>query len=379
MLGDLGADVIKVERPGVGDEARGYGPALGGKSEGAMFVSANRNKRSVAIDLSLPAGQALVRDLIARSDVLIENYKAGTLAAYGLDHEAVALLNPQLVYCSITGFGQQGPYAQRPGYDTLFQAQSGMMSLTGMPDGAADGGPLRVGFAMVDVMVAHQAVIAIQAALIERSRSGQGQTIDMALLDGAIAALSHVAQGWLFDGRQPPRLGNGAGAGAGPAEVLQCSDGPVYVTAPSDALFRRLSAAIGRAELASDARFLTSRLRAAAREELRHILTSWTQTRPRDVVVETLVAAGVPAGPVNDLGQALSDPHALAHQVTVPAPHPHDPAMKLLASPLHLARTPPRVTLPPPLLGQHTDEVLQHVLGIDAQTVAALRREGVVA
>jgi len=382
-LGDLGAEVIKIERPGSGDEARNYGPALRNTAgevtgEGAMFVSANRNKRSVAIDLASASGQRLLRELAACSDVLVENFKAGTLAAYGLDYASLAAVNPRLVYCSITGYGQSGPYAERPGYDTLFQAQSGMMSLTGLPEEQSGGGPLRVGFALADMFAAHQAAIAIQAALLERVRSGRGQHIDLSLLDGATAVLSHVAQGYLLDGKLPKRMGNGSGA-TGPAEVLECRDGQIYVTAPSNSLFARLAAAIGQPALARQARFATPRLRAEARPDLLDVLLAFTRPRSRQEVVDVLVAAGVPAGFVNDLRQALDDPHASHRGATVTLPHALNPGLQVLASPLRLARTPPQHALPPPVLGQHTDEVLGDVLGMSAAALASLRAEGAIA
>jgi crotonobetainyl-CoA:carnitine CoA-transferase CaiB-like acyl-CoA transferase len=316
--------------------------------------------------------------MAGRADVLIENYKAGTLAGYGLGPADLSAIHPRLVYCSLTGYGQTGPLAERPGYDTLFQAQSGMMSLTGLPDGSPDGGPLRVGFALVDVMAAHQAVMAIQAALWERERSGLGQHIDLALLDCAMAALSHVAQGHLLGSPQPPRMGNGA-VGAGPSEVLRCRDGRIYVTAPSNALFGRLCTAIGRPELVDIPRFATPRLRAEARAELLAILDDYCATRERAEVCERLAAAGVPAGMVNDLAQAFADPQAAHRQAVVGVPHALHDDLQLLASPLRLARTPPRHALPPPLLGQHTDELLAEWLALDGGQIARLRSDGIVA
>jgi crotonobetainyl-CoA:carnitine CoA-transferase CaiB-like acyl-CoA transferase len=384
MLGDFGADVIKVERPGDGDESRTYGPAklktTDGKKteEGAMYLSANRNKRSIAVDISKPAGQDIVRRLASRADVLFENYKTGTLAQYGLDYPTLRKLNPRLVYCSVTGYGQTGPYARRPGYDVIFQAQSGMLSCNGIPDGEPGAGSVRTGFAVSDMIAGYHALAAVQAALLERELvSGEGQYIDISLLDCAIASMSHAAQNYLISGQLPMRQGLGSQTAA-PAGMFECADGAIYVLAPSNTQFAAVCKLIGRPELINEPRFASTGLRGEARVELNAILNDAFRTKTRKQVTEELVAAGIPCTDLNNLGEALNDPQVQHRGMTVEMRHAINDHLTLLANPIRFSRTPVRYDHAPPLVGQHTDAILREELGMDAQAIAQLRTDGVI-
>ncbi len=377
VLADLGAEVIKVERPGTGDETRGWGPpwldgAEGDPRESAYFASTNRGKRSVTIDLSRSEGQALVRRLAARADVLLENQKVGALARRGLGYEDLAVVNPRLVYCSISGFGQTGPYRDRPGYDFLVQAMGGLMSVTG----EADGPPLKVGVALTDLLTGMYAAIAVLAALAERERSGEGQHVDLALLDVQVAALANQAESFLVTGRAPGRLGN-AHPSIVPYQAFRTSDGHVVVAVGNDAQFARLAEVVGRPELARDPRFATNAGRVEHRGELVALLEAALAARPTGAWVGALDAADVPAGPINDLAQVFDDPQVRHRGLRVDVPRAGGGSVPVVASPMRLSGTPVRHG-PPPRLGEHTREVLVEVLGLDEAEVEALRSAGVI-
>jgi crotonobetainyl-CoA:carnitine CoA-transferase CaiB-like acyl-CoA transferase len=377
VLADLGAEVIKVERPGSGDETRGWGPpwlGAGGAAarESAYFASANRGKRSVTIDLSRAEGQALVRRLAARADVLFENHKVGALARRGLGWEDLAALNPRLVYCSISGFGQGGPYRDRPGYDFLVQAMGGLMSVTGEPDGA----PTKVGVAMTDILTGMYAATAALAALAERERSGRGQHVDLALLDVQVAALANQAESFLVTGRAPGRLGN-AHPSIVPYQAFRTRDGHVVVAVGNDAQFARLAEVLGRPDLAADARFSTNAARVAHRDALVAVLAPLLAAQETEAWVRALDAADVPAGPINDLAQVFEDPQVRHRGLRVEVPRDGGEPVPVVASPIRLSRTPVEHR-PPPRLGEHTREVLMEVLGMGEEEVEAFRRAGVI-
>lgn len=377
VLADLGAEVIKVERPGAGDETRGWGPPWVGPGgaaarESAYFASANRGKRSVTIDLSRPEGQALVRRLAARADVLFENHKAGALARRGLGWEELAALNPRLVYCSISGFGQSGPYRDRPGYDFLVQAMGGLMSVTGEPDGP----PTKVGVAVTDLLTGMYAATAVLAALAERERSGLGQHVDLALLDVQVAALANQAESFLVTGRAPGRLGN-AHPSIVPYQAFTTRDGHVVVAVGNDAQFARLAEAMGRRDLAADPRFSTNAARVAHREALVAAMAPLLAARDTEAWVRALDAADVPAGPINDLAQVFEDPQVRHRGLRVEVPRADGAPVPVVASPIRLSRTPVEHR-PPPRLGEHTREVLVEVLGMEEEEVEALGRAGVI-
>jgi len=382
VLADLGADVIKVERPGEGDDTRRWGPPWLRDAEGrdtgesAYFLSANRGKRSVTIDLSRPEGQALVRRLAARADVLLENYRVGGLARPGLGYADLAAVNPRLVYCSITGFGQDGPSAQRAGYDFLLQAMGGLMSVTGAPDGAPGGGPMKVGVAVTDVLTGLYAATAVLAALAQRERTGLGQHVDLALLDVQVAMLANQAQACLTTGRPPGRLGN-AHPSIVPYQAFAAADGHLVVACGNDGQFARLCGALGLGGLAQDPRFATNAARVEHREALLEVLAPALAARPAAASIAALEAAGVPCGPINDLSQVFADPQVRHRAMRQEVDHPLAGRTALVGSPLKLSGSPPVPPRPPPLLGQHTDEVLGE-LGLDGAEVASLREAGVI-
>jgi crotonobetainyl-CoA:carnitine CoA-transferase CaiB-like acyl-CoA transferase len=382
VLADLGAEVIKVERPDGGDETRAWGPPWLGDVDGAAtgdsayFASTNRWKRSVTIDLRRPEGQAIVRRLAARADVLLENHKAGALARLGLGYEELSRDHEGLVYCSISGFGQDGPYRSRPGYDFLIQGMGGLMSVTGLPDGEPGGGPVKVGVAVTDLLTGMYAATAILAALAHRDRSGKGQHVDLALLDVQVAMLANQAQAYLVTGRPPRRLGN-AHPSIVPYQAFPTRDGHVVLAVGNDGQFARFCEVAGRPELAADARFATNALRVEHRAALVGIVAPILASRPTGEWVEALEAAGVPCGPINDLAQVFEDPQVRHRGLRVVVEHPRHGSVPLVASPIRLSRTPPRHERPP-ALGEHTREVLVDVLGMDEAEVASLRRSGVI-
>ncbi len=362
MLADLGADVVKVERPGAGDDTRAWGPPYlrdaDGRdtSEAAYFLSANRNKRSITIDFTQPEGQQRVRELVQRADVLIENFKVGGLAVYGLDYQSLQALNPRLIYCSVTGFGQQGPYAKRAGYDFMIQAMGGLMSITGKADGEDGAGPVKVGVALTDILTGLYASNAILAALAERERSGQGQYIDLALLDVQIACLGNQALNYLTTGVPPRRLGN-AHPNIVPYQDFPTADGDFILTVGNDGQFRKFCEVAGHPEWATDPRFVSNAARVANRAELIPLIRQVTVFRTTAEWIAALEQAGVPCGPINDLAQVFADPQVQARGTRIRMAHPLAGEVDLVANPIRLSRTPVDYRRPPPLLGEHNSEV----------------------
>jgi crotonobetainyl-CoA:carnitine CoA-transferase CaiB-like acyl-CoA transferase len=389
ILADLGADVIKVERPGAGDDTRHWGPPFLQDEQGhdteqaAYFTCANRNKRGITVDMAKPEGQALIRQLAAQSDVLVENFKVGGLAHYGLDYESLKVINPRLIYCSITGFGQDGPYAERAGYDLMIQAMSGMMSITGRPDEVPGGGPQRVGVALTDLFTGVYAATAILAAVEVRHRTGQGQHIDMSLLDVGMAILANQAGGFLNTGKVPVRQGN-SHPSLVPYQDFPTKDGAMLLAIGNDGQFTRFCEAAGRPEWSADPRYSGNTQRVMHRDTLVPLLTEVTRTRTTAEWIALLEHRAVPCGPINDVGQAFEDAQVKARQLVVMqarepglAAQDHITSIASVASPLRLMDTPPVLHRAPPALGQHTDEVLTE-LGLDAAQRAALRQAGVI-
>ncbi len=372
LLADYGADVIKVEEPGSGDGTRGWGPPWVGE-ESAYFLAANRNKRSLTVDLKAPAGRQLVCDLAARADVVIENFKVGGAAKLGLDYATLAAINPRLVYCSITGYGQTGPYRERAGYDFIIQAQGGIMSITGPEEGE----PYKVGVAIADITAGLFATTAILAALHERERSGRGQYIDVALLDAQVAWLANVAHNYLATGEPPARYGN-AHPSIVPYETFATADGRIAVGIGTDGQYRKFCIAAGRPGLAEDERFRTNAGRVEQRAHLIPLLQAVFQTRPSDAWLELLAALGVPAGPINDVAAALEDPHVQARGMVQRVEHATEGSIQVLGPVAKFSRTPATVRSAPPPLGHHTDEVLRDVLGYDAAQIAELRAAKII-
>ncbi|MBV1813829.1 CaiB/BaiF CoA transferase family protein [Pseudomonas viridiflava] len=383
ILADLGADVIKVERPVCGDDTRSWGPpflkdeAGQNTTEAAYYLSANRNKQSVTIDFTRPEGQRLVRKLVAKSDIVIENFKVGGLAAYGLDYASLKAVNPKLIYCSITGFGQTGPYAKRAGYDFMIQGLGGLMSLTGRPDGDEGGGPVKVGVALTDILTGLYSTTAILAALAHRDQSGVGQYIDMALLDVQVACLANQAMNYLTTGVAPKRLGN-AHPNIVPYQDFPTADGDFILTVGNDSQFRKFAEVAGQSQWATDPRFLTNKLRVANRGELIPLIRQATVFKTTAQWVDELEAAGVPCGPVNDLAQVFDDPQVLARGLAIELPHALGGRVAQVASPIRLSETPVEYRRAPPLLGEHTAQVLQALLGMSGDEVAALKEAGVL-
>ena len=372
VLADYGADVIKVEEPGSGDGTRGWGPPWVG-DESAYFLAANRNKRSLTVDLKSAAGRALVCDLAARADVVIENFKVGGAAKLGLDYATLAAINPRLLYCSITGYGQSGPYRDRAGYDFIIQAQGGIMSVTGPEEGE----PTKVGVAIADITAGLFAATAILAALHERERSGRGQFVDVALLDAQIAWLANVAHNYLATGEPPARYGN-AHPSIVPYETFPTADGRIAVGIGTDGQYRKFCAAAGRPDLAEDERFRTNTGRVEHRHVLVPLLQELFQTRPSAEWLGMLAALGVPAGPINDVAAALEDPHVQARGMVQRVEHATEGSIQVLGPVAKFSRTPATVRSAPPPLGHHTDEVLRDVLGYDATQIAELRAAKII-
>ena len=383
ILADLGAEVIKVERPGNGDDTRAWGPpflkdAYGQSTgEAAYYLSANRNKQSVTIDFTKPEGQRLVRELAAKSDILIENFKVGGLQAYGLDYASLKEVNPELIYCSITGFGQTGPYAKRAGYDFMIQGLGGLMSLTGRPEGESGAGPVKVGVALTDILTGLYSTVAILAALAHRQHDGGGQHIDMALLDVQVACLANQAMNYLTTGESPQRLGN-SHPNIVPYQDFPTADGDFILTVGNDNQFRKFAEVAGRIEWVDDPRFLTNKLRVANRAALIPLIRQATVFKTTAQWVSQLEAAGVPCGPINDLSQVFADPQVLARGLAIELPHVLAGLVPQVASPIRLSETPVEYRNAPPLLGEHTQEVLQRVLGLTAGGLDALRVTRVV-
>jgi crotonobetainyl-CoA:carnitine CoA-transferase CaiB-like acyl-CoA transferase len=378
-LADLGAEVIKVERPGLGDDSRAFGPPWVKDAEGrdtrdsAYFTSANRGKKSITLNIAAPAGQAVARELARASDVLIENYKYGDLARYGLGYEDLRALNPRLVYCSLTGFGHTGPYRERPGYDFMIQGMGGMMSVTGEPDGA----PQRAGVPVADIITGMYASIAICAALARRAESGQGQHLDLALLDSQIALLAYQNTNYFATGKPPGRIGN-LHPNIVPYQPFRTSDGEVIIACGNDNLYRKFCAAAGCSALADDPRFATNGRRVENRAELTRLLSEVFRLRSTREWLALLDAAGVPNGPINDVAQVFAEPQVQARGVRIELEHAAGAALPMVASPMRFSETPLEYRRAPPLLGQHTDEVLRGLLGKSEAQIAALRAEQVI-
>jgi crotonobetainyl-CoA:carnitine CoA-transferase CaiB-like acyl-CoA transferase len=374
MLGDFGADVVKIERPGAGDDTRAWGPPWlqdeDGRdtSDAAYFLCANRNKRSLAIDIASPDGQSLVRRLAAKADVLVENFKVGGLQAYGLDYHSLKTSNPRLIHCSVTGFGQDGPYAARPGYDFLVQGMGGLMSLTGRPDGSPGDGPLKVGVALTDVMTGLYAVTAILAALAYRERTGEGQHIDLALLDVQVAALANQASNYLVGGREPRRMGN-EHPNIVPYQDFRTADGFMILTVGNDGQFTNMCRVLGRPEWAADERFATNAQRVRHRTHLVEMIGMETRARTTSAWITLMEEAGVPCGPINTIDKVFANPQVLARRMRIQMPHPAAGSVPLVANPVRFSASPVDYRRSPPRLGEHSAEVLQEWLGMPKDKV----------
>ena len=385
-LADLGADVIKIERPmknGVGgDDTRGWGPPFlkdrdgHDTAEAAYYLGTNRNKRSITVDIAVPEGQALIRRLAGQCDVFIENFKVGDMARYGLDAESLRALHPRLVYCSVTGFGQTGPYRERAGYDYAIQGMGGLMSVTGERDDLPGGGPQKVGVAVADLFTGMYATVAILAALRHRDATGEGQAIDMALLDTQVAMLANLGANYLATGVAPGRIGN-AHQNIVPYQVFETADGHLILAVGNDGQFAKFCDVAGRPDLAQDPRFIKNADRVRHRATLVPLLTDILKSRKKYDWLPALEAAKVPCGAINNLAEVFADPHVQARGMTVPMTHPLTDALQLVASPMKLSATPVQYRRPPPLLGEHTDEVLRE-LGWQAAELAALRKTGAI-
>ncbi|MYZ43830.1 CaiB/BaiF CoA transferase family protein [Schauerella aestuarii] len=374
-LADLGADVIKVEKPGSGDDTRGWGPpylkddAGQDTSEAAYYLSTNRNKRSIEVDIATAEGADLIRELARKSDVLVENYKVGGLKKYGLDYDALKAINPALIYCSVTGFGHDGPYRERPGYDFMIQGMAGLMSITGERDDLPGGGPQKAGVAVTDIVTGMYASVAILGALAERHRSGLGQHLDIALLDCHVAMLANQNSNFFNSGVAPKRAGN-AHQNVVPYQVFAASDGHLIVAVGNDSQFRAFCAIIGAVELGTDARYATNKQRVINRVALIERLTAIMASGKRDAWLQKLEAVGVPCGPINDIEQVFDNPQVQARGLRQEMTHPLAGRASVTASPLRFSDTPVQYRRAPPMLGEHTEEVLREVLGMDAASVA---------
>ena len=381
-LGDLGADVVKVERPGIGDDTRGWGPPFlsdrdgSNTAEAAYFLGANRNKRSITVDLAQADGQALIRELVLTSDVFVENYKVGDMARYGLDSATLCALNPRLIYCSITGFGQTGPYRERAGYDYAVQGMGGLMSVTGERDDLPGGGPQKAGVAVADLFTGMYSVVAILAALRYRDATGLGQVIDMALLDTQVAMLANLGAAYLATGQAPARAGN-AHQNIVPYQVFEVADGHLILAVGNDGQFAKFCAVACRPELAQDARFARNADRVRHRDILVPLLADLMKQRSKAHWLAALETAKVPSGAINNLQEVFADPQVMARGMTACLPHPLTDDLRVVASPMNLSLTPVQYRRAPPLLGQHTEEVL-NAAGWSPERLADLRSRRVI-
>ncbi|WP_349358161.1 CaiB/BaiF CoA-transferase family protein [Stappia sp.] len=381
-LADMGAEVIKIERPGTGDDTRGWGPPYiegpeGDTRESAYFLSANRGKKSVAVDITTEEGRALLTRLAEKSDILVENYKVGGLTKYGLDYDSLSKINPGLIYCSITGFGQTGPYAKRAGYDFMIQGMAGLMSVTGEADGRPGGGPQKVGVALADILTGLNATVAILGALSHRERTGEGQHIDLALFDVQVASLANQALNYLASGTPPTRLGN-AHPNIVPYQAFETADGHLILAVGNDGQFARFCELAGRPELSADPAFATNSARVANRETLAPQVAEILKTRTTREWIAALEPAAVPCGPINTIDQVFEEPQAKARGLATRMTHAGGMEVPGVASPLRFSRTPVDDTVAPPALGQHTRSVLAEVLGLSDETIAAHEKAGVV-
>ncbi len=383
ILGDFGADVIKVERPVGGDEGRRFGAsalpdAAGNRSDETSFhLGANRNKRSITIDFSRTEGRDILLDLISHCDVVLENFKTGTLARYGLDYASVRQRRPDIIYCSITGYGQDGPYADRPGYDGVFQAQSGMMNVTGPAFDEPGSRPFKAGPSVIDIVTGMYAAMGVLAALQHRTKTGDGQYLDISLLECAIALTSHSAMEYLISGENLPRMGN-EGNGGAPANAYRCTDGYVYVTTGTEDQYRRLCAALDIDHVLDMPQFATSRLRLHNRHHLNPVIEEATMRWSMDDLVRILNAAGVPAGAVNDFARVFADPQVRHRGVRVELPHPVVDTVSLIANPVRMSGSPPSYRHFPPQLGEHTGEILNKYLGLGPDVVEQLSERRII-
>jgi len=382
MLGDLGAEVIKIERPGTGDDARAFGPPYLTDPQGkannnnSFYLCANRNKKSVTVNIACKEGQDIIRDLAKDCDVFMENYKVGDLKRYGLDYESIKAVNPGIIYCSVTGFGQTGPYAPRAGYDAIFQAMGGLMSVTGHMDGEPGEGPMKVGPSIVDYMTGMNTSTGILAALYHRKTTGVGQHIDVCLLDTVIASLSHWAQIYLVNGTTPPRRGTW-GNGGMPAGMFRCSDGELMLVVGNDGQFARTCEVLGAPELATNPKFLKNNDRVVNGKEIMAIFAGLFLKNTVAHWLEQLEKAGVPCGPVNDFAHVFADPHVRSRGMEVEVDHPFEPHLSLIRNALTFSETPVKEYRAPPLLGEHTDDVLSK-LGYGEEKIAGLRQRGTI-
>jgi formyl-CoA transferase len=384
LLGDLGAAVLKIEHPKRGDDTRAWGPpflhdSAGNETrEAAYYLGANRNKQSVAVDFTQPEGQSILRALVLQADVLIENYKVGGLQKYGLDYASVAALKPDIVYCSVTGFGQDGPYANTAGYDFMIQGMGGLMSVTGERDDRPGGGPQKVGVAVSDLMTGLYATVGIQSALIHRDRTGQGQHIDMALLDTQVAMIANLNMNYLVSGKVPGRMGN-AHANIVPYEAFACADGHIILAVGNDSQFEKFCRIAGRPDLAADDRYKRNADRVRRRDELVPVIAAVVKTRTMRDWIAACDAAQVPCGPINRLDQVFADPQVVHRRMRIDMPHPLSGTLPQVVNPIKFSATPLEYRNAPPLLGQHTGQVLRERLGYAPETIAALAERGVIA
>ncbi len=382
MLGDLGAEVIKIERPGTGDDSRAFGPPYlndpaGSRRDNGFYLCANRNKKSVTVNVATSEGQEIIRELARTADVFLENYKVGDLKRYGLDYESIKAVNPRIVYCSVTGFGQTGPYATRAGYDAILQAMGGLMSVTGHLDGEPGEGPMKVGPSIVDYMTGLNTTIGVLSALYHRDAGGgEGQHVDACLFDTVIASLSHWLQPYLIHGKVPPRRGTW-GNGGMPAGVFRCTDGELMIVNGNDGQFQRTCAVLGEPDLAKDPRFLKNNDRVQHGKEIMAIFAGLFLKQPVAYWLERLESVGVPSGPINDFDQVFADPHVQSRGMRVSVEHPFEPALSLVRNPLTFSGTPITAYRAPPLLGSNTDEILS-TIGYDGERIDALRKIGVI-
>jgi len=382
ILADLGATVTKVERPGAGDDTRSWGPPFLKDAEGnetkeaGYYLAVNRGKRSITVSLDTPEGQQIVRDLALQSDIVLENYKAGTLARYGLDEASLRKLNPRLIYCSVTGFGQTGPRRDQPAYDFLIQAMGGLMSVTGERDGQPGGGPQKVGVPIVDLMTGMYTAVAVLAAVARRDKSGVGDSIDIAMLDVQVATLANQAMNYLVSGKVPQRNGN-AHPNIQPQDVYACADGDAILVVGNDGQFAKLCAVLGQAEWAQDERFATNAQRVRNIQILSAMLRHEFAQRPRADLIAALDGAGVPCGAINSVPEVFEDPQVKARGMLKYVPHPCGVQVPQVSSPMRFAQTPLQDLAAPPLLGQHSRQVLEE-LGYSAERIDQLQAAGVL-
>jgi len=381
-MADMGATVYKIEKPGEGDDTRRMGPFLpdaehgGDSNDSALYLAYNRGKHSVTMDISTPEGAALAQDLAARCDVVVENYKVGTLAKYGLDEASIRKRRPDIIYCSVTGFGQSGPYAARPAYDFILQGLAGAMSTCGQPDGAPGGEPMRTAIPITDVVTGLYAAIGVLSAIYHRRETGEGQYVDAAMLDASVALNGHLALGYLMNGKVPPRVGN-TNPIASPSEVFACADGHLIVAAGNNGQFQALCTTLGQPDLVQDERFGSNALRVANRAALRELLVPLLATRHRADLLAAFEQVGVPSGPINDMAGVFEDPQTRHRDLALQLPHSRGVDVPSLRSPLRFSAT-PVVHRASPMLGEHSAQVLAAELGLDEERLRALRKQAII-